>query len=1457
MKIKNHSLIKAVLFVAFLFVFTSKTFAYGYETHALLTEESINFFNSKYSEISPDLGRYLVDGSRREDDVPRWLNHFYDPVYDRGVSYDAAIDPTFQLLQVLGDQSKSKDWAVDSNLQSSFLYKVASKIKPATVASMLTAEEIKGIEPLNAEADFTWDRALKLYISGEEEKAMFALGHVIHLVQDASVPDHTRNDPHTGDSPYEKYASQFNLNNPDNELRERLSNGKITSKDSLSGLFGSLAEYSNNNFYSKDTVGIQSGYSLPSPVYFGRYNQSIYSYGFTEKDEYGELPIIIGGGLIGIQGQGLIDDNIIQSAYWTRLSTKAVTYSAATIDLFLNEAERLKDDPEFNKEEKGFLAKVVDAIGNFFSDTGKAFTDMFGSSGGDIIAEIPERPESKESIVPAKVSVDKISVHPGETIIESGSGFPVNSEINLLFTIPSGATVSASIMTSDTGSFEHAYAVPWTAALGQYEYWAESSNLGIVTDKVKFRITAPDVKDEKENLERPSESIASTESENDKEQEDSFVINIPKECSFAGSGSSSSKKVVINEVAWMGSTLSPNAEWVELKNNSSTEEDISGWWLIDQAEQVKIVIPAGTILPAGDFFLFERGDDDSVPGVKADIIYTGTLSNSKEGLRLINSECVIEDEAIADPDWPAGDSSARRSMERKDDVSGWHTSEFVDGTPKQQNSRGLAVIVNPVISPARSPGSSGGGKTTPSCSQAGLESSSGEILFNEIAWSGDASSSGHEWIELLNISDVDVDISDWQLLDKAENIKIIFPAGKIIGAGDYYIILRGDENFIMGVEADMFFTGSINNSDETLRLFDNKCSLVDEIKDTGANWKNFGGSTSPDYRTAERGIDGSWHSYAGEVFDIMGTPKAINSAPAAEPVAEDDEEGADDDGSGEGGSSWGSQASGLVISEIMPGMAGDTDNEFIELYNPTDSEISLDGWSLKRKATLSGSVSNLVSAGSEKFKGLSIAPKGFFLIASNQYSGEKIPDVKYSQDTNFLANNGDIIVFYNEQNSPILVTGYESIDSGKSWERKAFSGGVCFKSINDWEFSGNGCVADDQVVWDVRESPRPQNSESLIEPRNKPVWPFTSSDVSASYNADKIEVDISWPSFSGIARVSGEGGVVWSGPGTDAETSAKLYEVGKVHDLYFDILDMDGLASNEKATFSINVPKIIDDFKIYSAAKMDFDGVEKNGPMIDFSWSDYPILPRDIGLALAYGEPAYSNYKIMVFYKNMDVPDDEFLEFERPRTGNCAKLCYYGEESGYECVSSLIMADVPGTYIVGAPNGKAIKHAFYLEDGDERLVLPMGESVLPSDYFTVGYYAFHRSYSGGTPEEQQKTFILVAKDNAKITLSAEPTHEPPSAPGSPQFQIRDGIKLIVSWDPSVDPDSPDGLIRYEISYDNGESWSPAVTGAKTTVVPGMDIDILVRAIDDFGVRSDAAALKVSVPVIPGPPEGGE
>ena len=144
------------------------------------------------------------------------------------------------------------------------------------------------------------------------------------------------------------------------------------------------------------------------------------------------------------------------------------------------------------------------------------------------------------------------------------------------------------------------------------------------------------------------------------------------------------KNAVINEVAWMGTAQSYSDEWIELKNLTADDIDLSGWQLQNKNQKVKISFNAGEVLPANGFYLLERTDDGSVPGVTADKIYSGSLGNSKEALYLFDAGCNVEDLIFAENKWPAGDNAAKKTMARQADLS-WKTSKQPGGTPKSEN----------------------------------------------------------------------------------------------------------------------------------------------------------------------------------------------------------------------------------------------------------------------------------------------------------------------------------------------------------------------------------------------------------------------------------------------------------------------------------------------------------------------------------------------------------------------------------------------------------------------------------------------------------------------------------------------------------------------------------------------------------------------------------------------------
>ncbi|MCS7240236.1 MAG: lamin tail domain-containing protein, partial [Candidatus Bipolaricaulota bacterium] len=93
-------------------------------------------------------------------------------------------------------------------------------------------------------------------------------------------------------------------------------------------------------------------------------------------------------------------------------------------------------------------------------------------------------------------------------------------------------------------------------------------------------------------------------------------------------GAAAYAPVVVNEIAWAGTPASPEDQWIELINVTDQEIDLTGWILrwrrkfpnTPEEAEWKVVELRGVIPPYG-YFLLERGHDNVVSDVPADLIY--------------------------------------------------------------------------------------------------------------------------------------------------------------------------------------------------------------------------------------------------------------------------------------------------------------------------------------------------------------------------------------------------------------------------------------------------------------------------------------------------------------------------------------------------------------------------------------------------------------------------------------------------------------------------------------------------------------------------------------------------------------------------------------------------------------------------------------------------------------------
>lgn len=265
-------------------------------------------------------------------------------------------------------------------------------------------------------------------------------------------------------------------------------------------------------------------------------------------------------------------------------------------------------------------------------------------------------------------------------------------------------------------------------------------------------------------------------------------------------------------------------------------------------------------------------------------------------------------------------------------------------------------------------------------------STSANIIINEFV--SDPVSGENEWIELYNISTSTVDLTGWTLHDG--NTDISSPTSTIEANGFVVITLSSSK---------------LNNSGDVIILKNTEEEIIDQVSygDWGDGNTDDNAPAVNDPNSVARAVDGQdtdndQNDFAETTTPTKGSPNIITA-----PIIETPSGGGD----GGGGSSSpppmvNYNPSDVVINELVSDPADDVE-EFIELFNNTESIITLDGWWIEdgseTKTNLSGNITS----------------KGFFVI--EKPSGN-------------LNNSGDIVILYDPAGKEIDRVTYGSWDDG-------------------------------------------------------------------------------------------------------------------------------------------------------------------------------------------------------------------------------------------------------------------------------------------------------------------------------------------------------------------------------------------------------------------------------------------
>lgn len=420
--------------------------------------------------------------------------------------------------------------------------------------------------------------------------------------------------------------------------------------------------------------------------------------------------------------------------------------------------------------------------------------------------------------------------------------------------------------------------------------------------------------------------------------------------------------VVVNELLPNPTSTDAGNEWIELYNNGTVAEDLSGWTIEagTSTYALKYTIPSSTSLAPGDWLLI---GDELVTGADLNLATSTTLglgnATNADAVRLKDATGAVVDTVVygtPNTDLWLDDTGVTATAMAPAPTEAASLARLTDGLDSN------ASAIDFVKTSAPTPGAANGGGTdtdtggTTTCTLAAL------VKINEILPDPASTDEGNEWIELFNDDTVEVDLSGWTLAmgTTSYSVTVTLPSGTLLAAGAHLLV---GESAVSGadVTADISL-GNAGSSSDAVRLSDCEDAVIDTLVYGTPNtdgWLDDGGATAtslgpkaPSASSIARVVDGVDTDASGVDFGLDTTPT---------PGAENDGEGGGDTDTGPVSCDYGD----VKINELIPDPAGtDTGQEWVELYNPGTVALDLSGWALvsgtssfsKRVALPSGTI---------------------------------------------------------------------------------------------------------------------------------------------------------------------------------------------------------------------------------------------------------------------------------------------------------------------------------------------------------------------------------------------------------------------------------------------------------------------------------------------------------------------
>lgn len=164
------------------------------------------------------------------------------------------------------------------------------------------------------------------------------------------------------------------------------------------------------------------------------------------------------------------------------------------------------------------------------------------------------------------------------------------------------------------------------------------------------------------------------------------------------------------------------------------------------------------------------------------------------------------------------------------------------------------------------------------------------VVINEINYNSSDDFNPGDWVEFYNISDEDVDMTDWYFKDDNPDHSFVFPEGTILNADSYLVLCRTSDDFkalfpnVDNYIGDMGF--GISGSGEMLRLYNSSGIIIDSVIFMDSSpWPTEPDGSGPTLELNNPALDNTKAKY-WSASEGHGTPGGLNSSFSSNKVIE-------------------------------------------------------------------------------------------------------------------------------------------------------------------------------------------------------------------------------------------------------------------------------------------------------------------------------------------------------------------------------------------------------------------------------------------------------------------------------------------------------------------------------------------------------------------------------------------